>query len=294
MGANKKPLFSIIIPTYNHAHLIHKCLTSLIEQSQSDWEAIVINNYSLDDTLSVIENIGDQRIKVINFHNNGIIAASRNQGILKSRGEWLCFLDSDDFWYPEKLDKVSQYLDNNDLIYHDLDMFNKNGFIKGKKCKGRKLTKPLYSDLLMHGNPIATSSVVVRRKIIEQVSGFIEEKKLIAVEDYDLWLRVSKVTERFCYIPESLGAYWSGGGNITEVSVRQIKRKRAVLFKHLKNIDKKLKHHVIRSLFYERGRIYHKIGNLKRAKKCYLYSLGNRSLKINLKALLFSLRLFSS
>jgi len=100
---NKTPVVSIVIPTYNHEHFLKKCLQSVVDQTFTNWEAIVVNNFSEDNTIAVVNSFHDPRIHLVNFKNNGIIAASRNKGIKLSRADLIAFLDSDDIWqthYP--------------------------------------------------------------------------------------------------------------------------------------------------------------------------------------------------
>src|ERR1019366_1298080 len=225
MELHNKPLFSIVIPTYNHAHLINKCIDSILAQTFTDFEIIVVNNFSEDDTIERVEAYKDKRIKLINFHNNGIIAASRNTGVKNSIGDWICFLDSDDWWYPEKLATSLNYFDSADIIYHDLDLF-KNGKKKMlRKMKSRPLENDCLKDLIINGNALPNSSVIVRKSIILKVGWLSEKKELFAVEDTDYWTRIATVTNRFIYIPKSLGAYYIG--NNTSVTEKQIERELA-------------------------------------------------------------------
>ena len=124
--------FSIIIPTYNRATLLKRCLESVIGQTYPNWEAIVVDNYSEDNTEEVVKNFNDNRIKYLKNHNYGIIAISRNKAIDIASGDWICFLDSDDCWYENKLEIMLNYVHDYDLIYHG---YRKN--IKRTKCKGR-------------------------------------------------------------------------------------------------------------------------------------------------------------
>ena len=98
------PLVSIVIPTYNHAPLLHRAIESIRAQTFTHWKAIIVNNFSTDDTVSVVESFSDNRIQLIDFANNGVIAASRNKGIELADGTYVAFLDSDDTWFPEKLE----------------------------------------------------------------------------------------------------------------------------------------------------------------------------------------------
>ena len=92
MSSFSLPLVSIIIPTYNHAHLLPTALNSLISQTFINWEAFVVNNFSADDTISVVESFNDPRIKLYNFANNGIIAKARNYGLSLSKAPFIGFL----------------------------------------------------------------------------------------------------------------------------------------------------------------------------------------------------------
>jgi glycosyltransferase involved in cell wall biosynthesis len=234
------PLFSIIIPTFNHAHLIKKCLLSLIDQTYPNWEAIVVNNYSEDDTIEVVESFQDSRIRIINFHNQGIIAAARNEGIRSSKGNWIAFLDSDDWWYPSKLTKILPLLDNYDLIYHKLDIYKPTGKGWGE-IRGHCYMSPIFDNLLVKGNQIPNSSALIKKQVIEEVGYLSEEPNLFAIEDYDLWLRVSKLTERFYYLNQSLGAYWVGGENYSKADRKSIGRMKFLYSKHLPTISEKSK-----------------------------------------------------
>jgi glycosyltransferase involved in cell wall biosynthesis len=96
MNDNASPLVSVVIPTYNHARYLGRALQSVLDQTYKNWEAIVIDNHSTDNTAELIASFADQRITYLKIHNNGVIAASRNAGIRAAKGEWLAFLDSDD------------------------------------------------------------------------------------------------------------------------------------------------------------------------------------------------------
>ena len=97
-------LVSVIMPTYNHGRYIGEAIDSVIAQSYSNWELIIVNNYSSDDTGTVVSSYTDTRISIFNFSNSGIVARSRNYGISIARGAYVAFLDSDDIWLPRKLE----------------------------------------------------------------------------------------------------------------------------------------------------------------------------------------------
>ena len=148
------PLVSIIIPTYNHAKYLGRSLQSVINQTYKNWEVIIIDNHSTDDTLNLVNSFTDERIKYLKIHNNGIIAKSRNLGIKTAKGDWIAFLDSDDWWSYNKLEKCMSYCFNSvDLIYHQLEIQSDKTKSFGRKIiQTRKLKKPVLVDLLFAGN----------------------------------------------------------------------------------------------------------------------------------------------
>lgn len=94
---------SIVIPNFNYGHHLGECLNSLLAQTHSQWEAIVVDNFSSDDSEQIAIAAADPRIRFVKFSNGGVIARSRNFGVGLARYPFVAFLDSDDFWHPEKL-----------------------------------------------------------------------------------------------------------------------------------------------------------------------------------------------
>ena len=187
-----EPLVSVIIPTYNQARFLGECLASLLAQTHARWEAIIINNFSTDDTLAVVGRYADERIRLINFKNNGIIAASRNQGLRAARGEYIAFLDSDDLWFPDKLERQLKAF-NNDPSVH---MIATNGCWFTDVTKRRRyiyrtvLNKRISFRAELLFNRFINSAVMLRRGLLD-TAGYLSEDPLIAgSEDYEYWLRV--------------------------------------------------------------------------------------------------------
>lgn len=282
----KIPFFSIIIPTYNHAHLIKRCLDSLIVQSFKDWEAIVVNNYSEDNTVEVVNSYEDGRIRIINFKNNGIIASSRNVGIREAKAKWICFLDSDD-WYNEARLKsiVNIGMESYDVIYHPLDIIEQGA--KPKRMPTRQLSAvDPAKDLLYNLNAIPTSSTCIRRDFLEHTRGFNESRELIGVEDFDLWIRIAQFKARFLMINVILGYYHIGTSNITLTDERQIVRLTAVYSQFIKNctdLDSKKK--IESALNYLIAKLYLNTPNSKKAVNFLLKSLYYGSFRIKLRSL---------
>lgn len=203
-----QPLVSVVIPSNNHAHLIGRALTSVLVQEWPNLEVIVVDNHSSDNTDEVVSSFADARIQMLKVHNGGVIAISRNVGIRAAQGEWVAFLDSDDWWSPNKLVRCASHFDEADLIYHRLRIVtSERRRFWARHISSWQVKKPVLKHMLVRGNPIATSSVLVRRSLLDQVGGFDERKEIVAAEDFDMWLRIAALTDRFCFVRANLGYY---------------------------------------------------------------------------------------
>ena len=229
-------LISIILPTFNHAKFLKKAIESVISQSYINWELIIIDNNSTDETFDIVNSYSDRRIRYSKIQNNGVIAASRNHGISLSNGSWIAFLDSDDWWTKNKLSRSVEYIneDKFDLIYHDLFLVNKtNQKSYQRLARSRNLNSPVFEDLLLNGNGILNSSVIVRKDLLDEVGLISCDTDKITWEDYDCWLRISQRTNQFYYIKETLGYYWAAGGNMTTPD-QNLKNAKSIYNKYIK------------------------------------------------------------
>jgi len=210
MSKTITPLVSVVIPTYNHAHFLGRAIQSVLDQTYKNWEAIVIDNHSTDNTDEVLRKFTDERIRALKIHNNGVIAASRNMGIQAARGEWIAFLDSDDWWKSQKLEvclrKVKKRVD---LVYHSLEIVNEFSGDEGVRVNGCwQLKKPVIIDLLLNGNTISNSSVMVRKKVLDTIGEIDENIYMVGAEDYNTWLRIATTTDGFLRVNKPLGCYY--------------------------------------------------------------------------------------
>ena len=191
------PFFSIIIPTYNRAQLLKSSLKSVINQTFSNFEVLVVDDHSTDETRSVVASLKDARIEyILNDRPRGG-AGTRNSGIFRARGEWVAFLDDDDVWMPNKLElqykRTTEIGDSVGLIY--------SGFI-GYDFKGReKVFLPRKEELswndLFYRNYIGTySTVAIRTKLLRGLGGL--DERFPAVQDRELYVRVCRVSEVAC------------------------------------------------------------------------------------------------
>lgn len=192
----KQVLVSVIIPTYNHAQFIGKALESVLIQTYGNFEVIVVDNYSEDNTVEIVHSFQNNKIQYYRFRNNGIIAASRNFGVRKSKGDVIAFLDSDDEWNKEKLmmQLMHIFLDDISCVASN---FTPTGNVllwrnHIKIHDGEPYKDYSFNDIILQ-NPVINSSVIMLKETFAKLGGLDENPAYLAIEDWDLWLRASKV-----------------------------------------------------------------------------------------------------
>lgn len=288
-----KPTFSIILPCWNSINFIERCINSIKKQTFKNYEVIIIDNSSSDGTLEKINEIKDERFKVFKIDNKGILAKSRNLGIKESIAEWIAFLDSDDWWTDNKLEVCFTYLSSRvDLIYHDLEIkSNKSRLFKRKKNKSRHLKKPVLIDLLVGGNALSNSSVIVRKSILKKIGGIDENINLPAAEDYNAWLRVAKITDQFLYLPYKLGYYFIHPQSMSDKDMSVPGRQAVAEFIEILNEKQKIK--LESYLRYISGRYNYLNLDYTKAKKDLLFVLKKANISLKLRALIMILILLT-
>ncbi|MFM7772656.1 MAG: glycosyltransferase family 2 protein, partial [Acidimicrobiaceae bacterium] len=228
---NAKPFVSVVIPTFNHAPLLKRALDSVIAQTYGNWEAIVINNFSTDETIDIVNSFKDDRIKLVNFENNGIIAASRNQGIKLAQGKFVAFLDSDENWYPKKLERcVDQVMLGATLVCHGEMWINSD--LSTRAVMYGPVSRADYQSLLFRGNCISTSTTFIETELLRSVNGFDESTEIVTAEDYDLWIRLAATKPKTVFIPEILGEFHRLSNSASSAVLRNLSSEKAVLRKH--------------------------------------------------------------
>lgn len=226
------PTVSIVIPTYNHARFLTSALQSVIEQTYSQWEALVINNFSEDNTEEVVRSFNDPRISLINFSNNGIIAAGRNEGIKRATGTFVAFLDSDDIWMPRKLELSLRALEAGaDLVCHAENWVG--GGLAPRTMQYGPAEMATWHNLLLRQNCISTSATTVRRSTLLAVGMFDEDPSFVTAEDYELWMKIARAGHHIVFIPEVLGEYRRHDSNASGSVLRHLAAEQAVVAKHL-------------------------------------------------------------
>ena len=181
-------LFSVIIPTYNRANILSRAIDSVLAQTYRNFELIVVDDGSTDETLRLLESYGN-KITVLAQQNKGVSSA-RNFGIICAAGEVITFLDSDDSWLPYKLQKQADYFKEYPEIQlvHGEEIWIRNGKRVNPKNKHKKSGGDIFENSLSLCL-ISPSAVAVKKTLLDQIGGF--DENFVVCEDYDLWLKIT-------------------------------------------------------------------------------------------------------
>lgn len=273
---SSRPFFSVIIPTYNRAEQLRRALESVVAQTFADFEVIVCDDGSSDHTQEIVASFSDSiPVTYLREENWGGPARPRNNGLKVAQGAWVCFLDADDWWYPGKLATVFSRTGSADVVHHDCAVFDGGGK-KFLKMRGRQLSTPAFVDLMTGWNALHTSTVCVKKAILDKVGGFTEERALIAIEDFDLWIRISRITDLFTHIPLALGAYWVSAGNISMFSSKSIERESVVHENYVGYLSPGERREAAKMLSYRKGIILWHLGRYCESRKMFLQAWGAR------------------
>ena len=254
---------SVVIPTYNRIELLKRSIDSVINQTIKPSEIIIVDDGSNDGTEAMVKKKYDS-LKLIKQKNKGASAA-RNSGIKASSGEWICFLDSDDEWKNDKLEKqITAVANNSDYkFFHSNEIWIKNGKRINQKKKHKKYGGDIFKKCLDMCR-ISPSSVLIDKSIFEEI-GFFNEN-LVVCEDYELWLRICDRYEVF-FIDEPLIIKYGGHQGQLSYSINSIEYHRIKALEYLlsTNLLKKNRGYTIQMLISKIS-IYLN-GLIKRGKK---------------------------
>lgn len=260
-------MISVIVTTYNRKDQLKLTIDSILNQTYKDFELIVVDNYSNYDFFSFIDSFSDTRIRAYQNANNGIISINRNFGILKANGEYLAFCDDDDYWYNTKLEVSISMIKGYDISYHKLQT------TQGFPLQTKDVSLDPLS-VLCKGNCIAYSSVMMKRTLALNVNMMDETPSIVAVEDWDFWLRSAYAGAKFVFINEVLGVYYLGQAN-TSRSLKQIDRMNAIINKYKDSLTDRQAKTMQGYVTYLTARAYHSFGEYKRSLRYYLPGIIN-------------------
>lgn len=231
------PAVSVVLPTYNRGKTLPYAIRSVLNQSFTDFELVVVDDASTDDTEAIVDAVADSRIRYVRHETNRGVSAARNTGIADARGDVVAFQDSDDEWFPEKLGKQMERFEhappNVGVVY--------TGMYRRESGDRRYLpyatVQPKEGDVrrsIVRQNFISTQMAAVRRECFETVGTF--DEKLPALVDWELWIRFSD-RYRFLLVDEPLVR---GGVNPDSISNNRgdvVRARERILGKHRDRFD---------------------------------------------------------
>lgn len=230
---NKRQLVSVVLPTYNRAHTIRRAIQSVLNQTFRDFELIIVDDASIDNTREMVEQFADPRIRYIVHSKNRGGGAARNTGIKAARGIYAAFQDSDDEWLPEKLEKQMNYLEaapsDRVVVYTAFLRCQGAKAIYIPKIFVRKKSGDVHEEL-MKGNFVGTPTLLIRKDLLFNVGLF--DEGLPSLQDWDLVIRLSKLYQFFCIDEPLVNAYTSTGSNLSEDEKALEIASRLILEKH--------------------------------------------------------------
>jgi len=272
MDMQQNPCVSVIIPTYNREHLLGRAISSVLSQTYTDFEIIVVDDNSSDNTQDIIKSFKDKRLRYVRHEVNKGNAAARNTGIKLARGDFIAFQDSDDEWFPGKLEKqIGIFKDAPEevgVVY--------TGFwrIQGNKkiylpSRVRKKNGDIHTEILR--NPfIGTPSAMVKKICFEKAGIF--DERIHHYVDWELWIRISQFFHFKCIDEPMLISYYTPGSLSSPqhqddlyVSLHLILEKHFTAFN---NDRESLSRH-----YYRIGRALYLKGDVKEGKRYFLKAM---------------------
>ncbi len=262
------------MPVYNSGDTLRAAINSVLSQTYKDFDFIIVDDGSTDNSKEVITSFKDPRIKYYKISHSGRSYAS-NYGISKSETDFIARIDSDDIFFSNKLELQINYLNNNpniSVIFSHSVLFDDSLRLRYWKCPESNADIKYQ---LMYLNPINHSSVIFRKSIVTDVSGYSEEMDVN--EDYDLWLRISKIAEFHC-INEYL--VFTRLKNNNDIKLKYNTELKEMLLQYLKSSDV----NDSKEISDIKGRIEYYYGDLQKAR----LNLLNGHLLKNFKLLLMA------
>lgn len=281
---NENPKVSVVIPCYNGEKFIGDAIESVLNQTYQDFEIIVVDDGSTDNSKSVIEHyLVDDRVKFIQHQQNRGIPAARNAGIRIATGQYIAFLDQDDKWMRQKLQLQVHFFRNThkdvDLLFGNIIVIDEYG-----RCLGQLPPNPYFQQVLndkkqtlkklFESNFIPSITVMLKRECLIAV-GYFDERVICGADDYDLWMRIAG---RFFigYIDKILAVRLKHAKNYTN-PVRMHEGELKIVNKIVQEYPllKNMKRKKIARLHYSLGRHHQQLGCFTKARMMYAKSIAN-------------------
>ena len=198
---------SVIIPVHNSENYILECINSVINQTYKNLEIIVVDDKSTDNSVNLIKSIKDKRIKLIELNVNSGAAIARNKGIEASTGDYICFLDSDDYWKLKKIEKQVKFIKDKAFIYSEYLYLRKN------KTHIARVPKSLTYKQLLKNSAIFTSTVMLNMKYLNKEDIYMPNIRI--GQDYGAWYKILKKVNIAYGMQEPLSIYRVGNKSLS-------------------------------------------------------------------------------
>ena len=268
MNLANSSFVSIVLPTYNRARLLRRAVQSILNQTYQNFEVIVVDDCSSDNTENVVKSFCDERIRYIRHERNRGAASARNTGIKTAKGEYVAFQDSDDEWLPGKLEKQMKAFgsgsSNLGVVYTGFWLIDQN---RKTLCPPSfvKQTDGEIHDALLEINFVSTPTAVVRKECFEKAGMF--DENLPRLQEWELWLRISK---HYCFkhINEPLVNAYRQPDSISRNMNAWIIAHKYILGKYFEEISKKPK--LLRWHYFEIGTLHCLNGEIKAGRNYFL------------------------
>lgn len=241
-ASETKPSVSVIIPTHNRANLVARAIRSVLRQTYQNFEIIVVDDASTDNTKDVIKNFCDERISYIRQKVNKGAPAARNRGIRAARGKYIAFLDSDDEWFPEKLHKQVSFFEELPMtigvVYAGV-VYIKNDIIE-VEIKVPQMNGDIHQHIIFTNCVGPLSSGIVRRECLETCGLF--DERLPSCQDWDIYIRIAK-KYHFAFLKDLLVYHHAAADRITTNAEAKATGHRMILEKYFEEVVKNRKGH---------------------------------------------------
>ena len=209
---------SVIIPVYNSSKYLKECLDSVVKQTYKNLEILIINDNSTDDSINIIKKYKDPRIKLINLKETNGAALARNKGIEKATGDYITFIDSDDYWILDKIEKELKFITENDYTF----IYSNYLYLKNNKTHIAKVPNKLNYEEALKNTAIFTSTVMLNMSKLNKEDIYMPDIK--RGQDMATWWKILKKGITAYGINEVLSIYRVGNKSLSHNKFKALNR----------------------------------------------------------------------